>query len=239
MLWTNESRKGDSSWWCVFIWVKGDEDRAVVNWEWPMVSHGWCRSWGEVPPCLISRSSGWVLWFCLGSCATWPDDLGCQRGVVPASPLAAGPLQDSPSARSRVWWPAGDPSALLGAESGVLSKTFFGAGWNDAWRRQWHPTPVLLPGKSHGRRSLVGCRPWGHEESDMTEWLHFPFSLSCIGEGNGNPLQCSCLENPRDGGAWWAAVYGVAQSWTRLKRLSSSSSSRNDAGADFVFMIRN
>ena len=91
------------------------------------------------------------------------------------------------------------------------------------WRRQWHPTPVLLPGKSHGRRSLVGCRPWGREELDTTEWLHFHFSLSCIGEGNGNPLQCSCLENPRDGGAWWAAVYGVAQSRTRLKRLSSSS----------------
>ena len=82
---------------------------------------------------------------------------------------------------------------------------------------------VLLPGKSHGRKSLVGCSPWGREESDMTEQLHFHFSLSCIGEGNGNPLQCSCLENPRDGGAWWAAVYGVAQSRTRQKRLSSSS----------------
>ena len=82
------------------------------------------------------------------------------------------------------------------------------------------PTPVLLPGKSPGRRSLVGCSPWGHEESDMTEQLHFHFSLSCIGEGNGNPLQHSCLENPRDGGAWWAAVYGVAQSRTRLKQLS-------------------
>ena len=92
------------------------------------------------------------------------------------------------------------------------------------WRRQWHPTPVLLPGKSHGRRSLVGCSPWGHSELDRTERLHFHFSLSCIGEGNGNPLQCSCLENPRDGGAWWAAVYGAAQSWTRLKQLSSSSS---------------
>ena len=91
-------------------------------------------------------------------------------------------------------------------------------------RRQWHSTPVLLPGKSHGRRRLVGCSPWGHWESDMTERLHFHFSLSCIGEGNGNPLQCSCLENPRDGGAWWAAVYGVAQSRTWLKRLSSSSS---------------
>ena len=57
----------------------------------------------------------------------------------------------------------------------------------------------------------------------MTERLHFHFSLLCIGEGNGNPLQCSCLENPRGGGAWRAAVYGVAQSRTRLKRLSSSS----------------
>ena len=67
--------------------------------------------------------------------------------------------------------------------------------------------------------------PWGHKELDTTERLHFHFSLSCIGEGNGNPLQCSCLETPRDGGAWWAAVYGVAQSQARLKRLSSSSSS--------------
>ena len=79
-------------------------------------------------------------------------------------------------------------------------------------------------GCTHGQRSLGGCSPWGREESDMTERLHFHFSLSCIGEGNGNPLQCSCLENPKqDGGAWWAAVNGVAQSRTRLKRLSSSS----------------
>ena len=92
------------------------------------------------------------------------------------------------------------------------------------WWRQWHPTPVLLPGKPHGQRSLVGCSSWGHTESDTTERLHFHFSLSCIGEGNGNPLQCCCLENPRDGGAWWAAVSGVAQSWTRLKWLSIISS---------------
>ena len=71
----------------------------------------------------------------------------------------------------------------------------------------------------------MGCSPWGREELDTTERLHFPFSLSGIGEGSGNPLQRSCLENPRDGGAWWAAVYGVAQSRTRLKRLSSSSNS--------------
>ena len=87
-------------------------------------------------------------------------------------------------------------------------------------RRQWHPTPVLLPWKSHGQRSLVGCSPWGRQELGMTERLHFHISLSCIGEGNGNPLHCSCLENPRDSGAWWAAVYGVAQSRTRLKQLS-------------------
>ena len=98
---------------------------------------------------------------------------------------------------------------------------------NSFWRRKWHPTPVLLPGGSHGWRSLVGYSPWGPEESDMTEQLHFHFSLSCIGEGNGSPLQCSCLENPRDGGAWWAAVYAVAQRWTRLKQLSSSSSINN------------
>ena len=99
-----------------------------------------------------------------------------------------------------------------------------GKGREGIRRRHRHPTPVLLPGKSHGRRSLVGCNPWGHEESDTTERLHFDFSLSCIGEGNGNPLQCSCLENPRDGGTWWTAVYGVTQSRTQLKQLSSSSS---------------
>ena len=87
-------------------------------------------------------------------------------------------------------------------------------------RRQWHPTPVLLPGKSHGRRSLADFSPWGREESDTTERLHFHFSISCVGEGNGNPLQCSCLENPREGGAWWAAVDRVTQSRTGLKRLS-------------------
>ena len=91
-------------------------------------------------------------------------------------------------------------------------------------RRRWHPIPALLPGKSHGRRCLVGCCPWDRDELDTTKRLHFRFSLSCTGEENGNPLQCSCLENPKDGGVWWAAIYGVAQSRTRLKRLSSSSS---------------
>ena len=81
-----------------------------------------------------------------------------------------------------------------------------------------------LAWKIHGWRSLVGCSPWGRWESDTTERLHFHISFSCIGEGNSNPLQCSCLENPRDGEAWGAALWGVAQSRTRLKRLSSSSS---------------
>ena len=86
-------------------------------------------------------------------------------------------------------------------------------------RRQWQPTPVLLPGKSHGRRSLAGYSPWGRQESDTTKRLHFHFSPSCTGEGSGNLLHYSCLENPRDREAWWVAVYG----FTRLKRLSSSS----------------
>ena len=114
---------------------------------------------------------------------------------------------------SKAWWPEVELMKIIEIKCTTNQ------------RRWWHPTPVLLPGKSHGRRSLVGCSPWGREESDTTERLHFHFSLSCIGEGHGNPLQCSCLENPRDGGAWWAAVYGVAQSQTRLKQLSSSSSS--------------
>ena len=99
-------------------------------------------------------------------------------------------------------------------------------------RRRWHATPVLLHGKSFGWKSLVGgYSPWGHNELDTTKWLHFHFSLSCIGEVNGKPLQCSCLENLRDGGAWWAAVYGVAQSWARLKWLSSSSYIMNSVKA--------
>ena len=95
---------------------------------------------------------------------------------------------------------------------------------------QWQPTPVLLPGKSHGQRILVGCSPCSRKESDTTERLHFHFSLSCIGEGNGNPLHYSCLENRREGGAWWAAIYGAAQSRTRLKWLSG--------GCDPAFLLR-
>ena len=82
-------------------------------------------------------------------------------------------------------------------------------GWEDTLEKEWQPIPVSLPAKSHGQRSRAAYSPWGHEESDMTERLHFHFSLSCTGEGNGNPLQYSCLENPTDRGAWWATVHGV------------------------------
>ena len=98
------------------------------------------------------------------------------------------------------------------------------------WRRKWQPTPVFSRGESHGWRSLMGYTPPGRKESDTTERLHFHFSLSCMGEGNGNPLQCSCLENPRDGGAWWAAVYGVTQSRTRLKRLEAAAAASRTVG---------
>ena len=92
---------------------------------------------------------------------------------------------------------------------------------------------VLLPGKSHGRRSLVGCSPWGIGELDTTARFHFHFSLSCIGEGNGNPLQCSCLENPRDGEPGGLPSMGVSQSRTRLKQLSSSSRYRKSLSTFF------
>ena len=109
------------------------------------------------------------------------------------------------------------PAELVSSTSDVANISSSGS----LRRRQWHPTPVLLPGKSHGLRSLVGCSSWGPEESDMTERLRFHFSLSYnSGEGNGNPLHYSCLENPVERGAWWAVVHRVAQSWTQLKRLS-------------------
>ena len=88
---------------------------------------------------------------------------------------------------------------------------WYGVTSKSSRRRQWHPTPVLLPGKSHGWRSLEGCSPWGRWGSDTTEWLHFHFSLSCIGKGNGSPLQCSCLENP------WTEEPGGLQSMGLLR----------------------
>ena len=97
--------------------------------------------------------------------------------------------------------------------------TSFESSYSPFWRRQWHPTPVLLPGESHGQRSLVGCSPWGRWESDTTEWLPFHFLFSCIGEGNGNPLQCSCLENPgtgEPGGLLSVGSHRVRHDWSDL-----------------------
>ena len=114
--------------------------------------------------------------------------------------------------------------------------TFTEAAEEDPWRRKWQPTPVFLPGESQGQRSLVGYSRWGRKQSDTTEQLstaHIYYirasqvalvvknPLANVGgEGNGNPLQYSCLENPVDRGVWWAAVHRVAQSRTRLKQLS-------------------
>ena len=99
-------------------------------------------------------------------------------------------------------------------------------------RRQWQPTSVFLPGKSYGQRSLVGCSPWGRMWRVGHDWVT---SLSLFTflhwRRNGNPLQCSCLENPRDRGAWWVAIYGAAQSQTRLKWLSSIFSAAKDGEA--------
>ena len=96
------------------------------------------------------------------------------------------------------------------------------------WRRKWQPTPVFLPGESQGQRSLVGCSPWGRKESNTTKRLPFHFSLSHIGEGNGSPLQCYCLENPRDGepgGLPSMGLHRVGHDWSNLAAAAWSNSS--------------
>ena len=113
-------------------------------------------------------------------------------------------------------WQVDDFWPLLWAVPGDLEKAMATHSSTLAWKIQWTEEPGRL--QSMGSRGVAKSR---------TERLHFHFSLSCIGEGNGNPLQCSCLENPRDGGAGWAAIYGVTQGRTRLKRLSSSTSSNH------------
>ena len=109
------------------------------------------------------------------------------------------------------------------SESDTLSSVIF-SGCLMLHGREGDGTPLQYSCLENptGWRSLVGCSPWGRKESDTTERLHLHVPLACIGEGNGTPLQCSCLENPRGSRAWWAAICGVAQSRTRLKRLSSS-----------------
>ena len=144
--------------------------------------------------------------------------LSCNTGILP---VCMSVSKSPPLYRHLSWQMKGLPTSVWHHLNQLFPNE--STCW-DTWRRKWQPTPVLLPGKSHGWRSLVGYSPWGCKELDTTERLHFHFSLSCTGEGNGNPLQYSCLENPSDGGVWWAAIYGVAQSQTLLKWLSSSSS---------------
>ena len=98
-------------------------------------------------------------------------------------------------------------------------------GLEHSWRRQWHRTPVLLPGKSLGQRSLVGCSPWGHKESDTTEWLHFPFSLSCIGEGNGNHSSVLAWRIPgtgEPGGLPSLGSHRVGHNWSDLAAVAAA-----------------
>ena len=96
---------------------------------------------------------------------------------------------------------------MAASKSGGFAFLFFGQGYSVYGEGNDPSLQYSCLEKSHGWRSLVGCSPWGRKELDMTERLHFHFSLSCIGERNGNPLQCSCLENPRGGGACCAAIY--------------------------------
>ena len=117
-------------------------------------------------------------------------------------------LEDIKNRVCNNWWRKWDCEKLFSMVEAIRALHSSTLAWKIPWMEE--------PGRLQSMGSL---------ELDTTERLHSHFSLSCIGEGNGNPLQCSCLENPRDGGAWWAAVYGVAQSWTWLKRLSSSSRS--------------
>ena len=144
------------------------------------------------------------------------------RWLFPSGSKSIGALASVLPLNIKGWFPLG-LTGLITLHSKGFSRVFsnttaqkhqFFSAQPSLRRRQQHPTPVLLPGKSHGRRSLVGCSPWGREESGTTERLHFDFSLSCIGEGNGNPLQCSCLENPRDGSLVGCRLWGRTESDT-------------------------
>ena len=144
----------------------------------------------------------------LAGSGTWPQEWCC-TGLAVSQHVGSSQIRDGTQGSSI-------GRQILNQVLGKPHQQFFEPYYNIG-EGNGTPLPVLLPGKSHGRRRLVGYSPWGRTESDTTERLHFHFSLSCIGEEEGTPLQCSCLENPRNGGAWWAAVCGVAQSRTRLK----------------------
>ena len=122
----------------------------------------------------------------------------------------------------------------------LCSKTFK-LGFNSTWTKNFQMYKLGLEKAEESEIKLPifagSLKNQGspRKTSTLTERLHFHFSLSCIEEGNGNPLQCSCLENPRDRGAWWVDVYGITQSWTQLKRLSSSSCFIDSKAFDCVY----
>ena len=142
------------------------------------------------------------------------EERGCTQWGLSQSPsVTLGKPHSGP------WW-------LTGKESACQCRRFkslIPKSGKIPWRRNDNPLQYSCLGKSHGRRSLVGCGPWGRKELETTERLHFCFSLSCIGEGNGNPLQCSCLGNPMDRGAWQAI--GLSESDT-TKQLDNNNNSR-------------
>ena len=178
---------------------------------------------GRVLIAFVRLPRGWPLWLASSrhmqqSCVSGGRNWGHQ--VIPKS------RKNRLLSRAQLWaWSAGKTwvkvSILIESTGpGNSEKAMAPHSSTLAWKIPWTEEP--------GGLQSVGC-----QDSDMTAQPHFHFSLSCIGEGNGNPLQCSCLENPRDGGAWWAAVYGVTQSRTRLKQFSSSSSSRPRKSSGF------
>ena len=104
------------------------------------------------------------------------------------------------------------------------------------WRRQWQPPPVFLPGKSHGRRSLVGCSPWGRKESDTTEWLHFHFSLSCIGEGNATHSSVIAWRIPGTGEPGGLPFMGLYRVGHDRSDLAAADGGKVETVADFIFL---
>ena len=212
----------------VSLGMRSAVDRSWHSWVFPVL---WNEKWmGEESRAVTEARGGGLSFFplhslcCLGLCPHAPGFRvsRCLLNHWKNTCLPGGKKQESKRASRLVPDRFDSRAHSLETSSSLLwpEPWYMSTAGSREWRRQWHPTPVLLPGKSHGRRSLEGCSPWGCWGSDMTERLHFHFLLSCIGEGNGNPLQCSCLENPRDWGAWWAAIYGVTQSRTWLKWLN-------------------
>ena len=140
------------------------------------------------------------------------------------SEKAMAPHSSTPPMDGGAWWAAVHEVAKSRTRLSDFTLTFH----FPALEKEMATHSSVLAWRIQGQGNLEGYSQWHCKELDTAEQLHFHFSLSCTGEENSNPFHCSCLENPRNRGAWWAALYGVAQSQTRLKRLSSSSSSSSD-----------